>query len=111
LTSYEADEIKLLAENPFEAFIKGLCGKVVHIHVADTDGTYVPGKSSVTEGKSLGRGDLDLEGFAKALQEIEGHSTARGSTMIVLEPKETDFDKPLNTLASLVKLGGLIRRK
>ena len=111
LTSYEADEIEFLSENPFAAFIQRLSEKIVHVHVADTDGIYVPGKSNVTEGNSLGHGDLDLGGFANALWEIEEHSTKTGLIMIVLEPKEKDFDRPLNALASLMELGGLIRRK
>jgi sugar phosphate isomerase/epimerase len=111
LTSYEANEIESLAKDPFGAFIKRLRERVFHIHVADTVGTYVPGKSSVIEGSPLGSGDLDLQGLGEALHEIEEHSTAKGTKMIVLEPKETDFKRPLSTLASLINLKRLMKEK
>lgn len=109
LTCYEADSIKALAVNPFEAFIKPLRERIIHIHVADSIGTYVPGTSRVSEGEPLGEGDLDLCAFADSLRQIESCSPNGKSIMIVLEPKEADFAKPLNALRSLLRLDNLIK--
>jgi sugar phosphate isomerase/epimerase len=103
--------MKSLADNPFQAFIKPLRGRIVHIHAADSDGVYIPGTSSVSEGKPLGEGDLDLDGFATSLKQIGASSLGERSIMIVLEPKETDFGKPLNALRSLIKLDDLLKTK
>jgi sugar phosphate isomerase/epimerase len=111
LTLYEVDEIRSLAQNPFDAFAKRLSDRIVHVHVADTAGSFIPGKSDVTEGDPLGSGDLDLDGFVKALEEIGKHLAAREVRMIVLEVKEKDFNRPLNALTSLIRLEELLRNK
>jgi sugar phosphate isomerase/epimerase len=103
--------MKSLAESPFEAFINPFRDRIVHIHAADSDGVYVPGTSSVSEGKPLGEGDLDLDGFAASLKQIGASPSGERPIMIVLEPRETDFSKPLNALKSLIKLNDLLRTK
>lgn len=111
LTSYDAESLKSLADNPFEAFIKPLGDKIIHVHVADSDGTYIPGTSSVSEGKPLGEGDLDLDGLANSLKRIERCSPSGKPIMVVVEPREADFSKPLNALRSLLRLSDLIDTK
>nr|MDO8133040.1 sugar phosphate isomerase/epimerase family protein [Candidatus Njordarchaeum guaymaensis] len=111
LSSYETEAIESLATNPFDAFVKSLCEKVAHIHVADSDGVYIPGKSRVYEGKSLGEGDLNLDALANSLREIERCSRRTGPMMIVLEAKEANLAEPTNSLKSLSKLAKLIRKE
>jgi sugar phosphate isomerase/epimerase len=109
LTSYESDAIDSLVRDPFGSFVKPLGHRIVHIHLADTDGVYVPRESNVSEGLPLGNGDLDLDTFAERLRDIERSTAKRKHTMIVLETKETNLNKPVNSLKSLIRLDGLIR--
>jgi sugar phosphate isomerase/epimerase len=102
LTSYESEAIKSFAGDPFEAFMNRLNEKVVHVHAADSDGVFVPGKSMVSEGIALGEGDLDLNSFARALREIERTRKQIEPVMIVLEPKELDFGNPRNSSKSQI---------
>jgi hypothetical protein len=108
LPLYEIEAIESLAANTFETFVKPLCEKVAHIHVADSSGVYVPGKSKVSEGESLGMGDLNLDAFANSLKEIDHSSRKARSMMIVLEAKEANFLEPTNSLRSLSRLAKLI---
>ncbi len=109
LVSYESDSIDSYARDPFGSFLKPLREKVVHIHLADSDGVYVPGRSVVSEGNPLGEGNLDLDSLKRSLMEIEKYSSRIGSVMIVLETKEVDLNRPINTLRSLMRLDGLLR--
>jgi sugar phosphate isomerase/epimerase len=111
MISYDVESIKSLAVSPFEAFTKPLCDRIAHIHVADSVGSYVPGMSRVSEGEPLGEGDLDLDAFADSLRQIESCSPSGKSIMVVLEPKEADFNKPLNALRSLLRLDNLMKTK
>jgi sugar phosphate isomerase/epimerase len=109
LTSYESDAIDSLVRDPFGSFVKPLGHKIVHIHLADSDGVYVPRESNVSEGLPLGDGDLDLGTFAEWLREIGRSSVKRKHTMIVLETKEANLNNPANSLKSLIRLDGLMR--
>lgn len=109
LASYESDSIDAYARDPFDSFLKVLRGKVVHVHLADSDGLYVPGRSVVSEGNPLGEGDLDLDSLERSLVEIEQYSTKIRDVMIVLETKETDLSLPMNTMRSLMRLDELLR--
>jgi sugar phosphate isomerase/epimerase len=109
LASYESDSIDSYARDPFGSFLELLRGKVVHIHLADSDGLYVPGMSVVSEGGALGDGDLDLDSFKRSLKEIRQYSRKMGPVMIILEIREDDFDRPVNTMRSLVRLEKLIK--
>jgi len=108
LSLYEREGIESLAINPFDAFVKPLCDEVAHIHVADSDGVYVPGKSKVSEGEPLGEGDLNLDALANSLRQIECCSRKVGHMMIVLEVKEANLAEPTNSLKSLSVLTKLI---
>lgn len=109
LPSYESDLIDSYARDPFGSFLELLRGKVVHIHLADSVGLYIPRMSVVSEGEALGDGDLDLDSFKRSLKEIGQYSRKTGPVMIVLEIKEVDFDRPVNTMRSLMRLEKLIK--
>jgi sugar phosphate isomerase/epimerase len=111
LPLYEAEAIESYANSPFDAFVKPLSEKVAHIHVADSTGVYVPGKSNVSEGKPLGEGDLNLTDFVNSLKEIQRRSRNARSMMIVLESKEANLLEPINSLRSLSRLAKLIGKK
>ena len=111
LTLYEMNEIRSLADRAFDSFVERLKGEVVHVHAADSDGIYVPTKSRVSEGKALGEGDLDLESFAASLKNINACPTRFGYRMVVIEPKEADLSKPMNSLKSMLRLVDLIKKK
>jgi glutaredoxin-related protein len=108
LASYESDSIDSYARDPFGGFFSSLSEKIVHIHLADTSGLYVPGRCVVSEGNPLGEGDLDLDSLARSLDKIEQYSSKTRPVMIVLETKEVDLNKPLNSLKSLMKLDELL---
>jgi sugar phosphate isomerase/epimerase len=108
LPLYEVEAIESYASSPFDAFVKSLREKVAHIHVADSSGVYVPGKSNVSEGEPLGEGDLNLTGFVNSLKEIQRCSRNARSMMIVLESKEANLLEPTNSLRSLSTLAKLI---
>jgi sugar phosphate isomerase/epimerase len=109
LTSYELDSIDSFVRDPFGCFLRPLGGKVVHFHLADSCGSYVPGRGIVSEGKALGEGDLDLNSLRKSLNVVEQCSDKMDRVMIVLEAKEVDLDKPVNSLKSLIRLNELLR--
>lgn len=111
LTSYESDAIDSLVRDPFGSFVKPLGHRIVHIHLADSDGVYVPGKNKVSEGKPMGEGDLNLADLANSLKEIERCSRKPRSIMIVLEAKEANLAEPTNSLRSLSRLAKLIHEK
>jgi sugar phosphate isomerase/epimerase len=108
LTSYESDAIESFVADPFGSFVKPLGQWIVHIHLADSDGVYVPRESNVSEGLPLGDGDLDLGTFAESLREIGRLSVKRKRIMIVLEAKEMNFNKPANSFKSLIRLDRLV---
>jgi sugar phosphate isomerase/epimerase len=109
LTAYESSSIDSYARDPFGSYLKLLRQMVVHVHVADSGGLYVPSRSIVTEGNVLGEGDLDLDSFVRALRQIEQYSSKKERMMIVLETREVDFNEPMNSLRSLMKLDELLR--
>jgi sugar phosphate isomerase/epimerase len=111
LTSYESDSIDSYARDPFGSFLKPLREKVTHLHLADSKGLYVPDRSMISEGDPLGEGDLDLDSLAQSLKEIEQYSTKARPVMIVLETKEADFNKPVNSMKSLIRLNELLRSR
>lgn len=109
LASYESDSIDSYARDPFGSFLNSLSEKIVHIHLADTSGLYVPGRSVVSEGNPLGEGDLDLDFLTRSLVRIQLYSSKARPVMKVLETKEVDLNEPVNSRRSLVKLDELLR--
>jgi sugar phosphate isomerase/epimerase len=109
LTKYESDSIDSYARDSFDSFLKPLREKVAHLHLADSKGLYVPDRSMISEGDPLGEGDLDLDSLARSLKEIEQYSAKARPVMIVLEAKEADFNKPANSMKSLIRLNELLR--
>jgi sugar phosphate isomerase/epimerase len=109
LTSYESDAIESFVADPFGNFVRPLGQWIVHIHLADSDGVYIPREGKVSEGLPLGDGDLNLGTFAKWLREIGRLSVKQKRTMIVLETKEANLNNPANSFKSLIRLDRLMR--
>lgn len=91
LFPHDADHLRTLAHTGPMWQLTPLLGRLSHLHLAETRGTYVPGTNTHEEGNPLDEGEILAAGFLDAVLAATRDAHPTRDFSLVLEIKERDY--------------------